>query len=120
MAECEFRKELRDGIGYCENPALDDLIERNEKLCEENARLRTQNANLAEAAGELAEILYGMIGHPIYRYKGWIFEAPERSEPWPLTAELSPKANAGAKFWDMYDEWKALPIAERESYRIKC
>lgn len=57
MAECEFRKELRDGIGYCENPGLDDLIERNEKLSEDNARLRTQNANLAGAAGELHEAL---------------------------------------------------------------
>lgn len=55
MAECEFRKELRDGIGYCENPGLDNLIERNEKLHAENARLRTQNAKLAGANANLRE-----------------------------------------------------------------
>ena len=55
---------------------------------------------------------------PLYEYKGVVFEYSETGfiGPWPLKKDCSPKARAGKKFYDLFDEWDALP--DKEKYRI--
>ena len=59
-----------------------------------------------------------LCGTPVYEYKGWTFEYGYTSYPWPLRKDGMPFKRAGAKFWAVVDEWCALPVAERETYRV--
>ena len=63
--------------------------------------------------------LHGFIcSSPVYEYKGWIFEVPGWSGPWPLRKDGELRARAGRKFWKVWSEWEDLPDEEKQKTRV--
>lgn len=63
--------------------------------------------------------LHGFIcSAPVYEYKGWTFEIPGWSGPWPLRKDGEPRKLAGDVFWRVYSEWYALPDDEKQRTRV--
>ena len=63
--------------------------------------------------------LHGFIcSAPVYEYKGWTFEIPGWSGPWPLRKDGELRARAGLVFWLAYSEWEDLPDNEKQKTRV--
>ena len=56
----------------------------------------------------------------IYLYKGWHFEWHRNKPfgPWPCKKDWEPRARAGDKFWNMFQEFSELSDDEQEQYRV--
>lgn len=55
----------------------------------------------------------------VYEYKGWRFEYDPYKGAWPLRKDSDePFKRAGAKFWDLLEEFLDLPETEQKSYRV--
>ncbi|KKL60384.1 hypothetical protein LCGC14_2205850 [marine sediment metagenome] len=50
-----------------------------------------------------------------FRFSGYYFELL-RGEPMPLKLDGDPSLRTPAGFWDMWDEFKKIPEADREQY----
>jgi hypothetical protein len=57
-------------------------------------------------------------GPRLYEYDGWFFEYSGGTGPWPLRKDGELRKCAGAVFYDMFDRFWKLPVAEREKYRV--
>ena len=55
---------------------------------------------------------------PVYEYKGWTFEIPGWSGPWPLRKDGELRARAGRVFWKVWSEWQGLPDEEKQKTRV--
>ena len=55
-----------------------------------------------------------------YTYKGWTFEWKKSRSlgPWPCKKDWNPRAKAGDKFWNMFEEFYDLSDDEQEQYRV--
>ena len=54
-----------------------------------------------------------------YTYKGWTFEWKKLAGwPWPVKKNWEPKCRAGAKFWNIFQEFYELSDDEQEQYRV--
>ena len=55
-----------------------------------------------------------------YTYKGWTFEWKKSWPvgPWPCKKNWEPRARAGDKFWNMFQEFSALSDEEQEQCRV--
>ncbi len=63
--------------------------------------------------------LHGFIcSAPVYECKGWTFEIPGWSGPWPLRKDGEPRKRAGGVFWRVWAEWYALPDDEKQRTRV--
>jgi hypothetical protein len=63
--------------------------------------------------------IHGFICGPrLYSYKGWYFELSPSCGPWPLRKDGEPRARAGRRFYQVFDEWQRLPKRKREKCRI--
>jgi hypothetical protein len=54
----------------------------------------------------------------VYEFEGVVFEVPSYSGPCPLKKNGDPKVVISKAFYDLYERFSALPLEEREKYRI--
>lgn len=56
---------------------------------------------------------------PFYHFKGFYFEARKYVGPLKINKGGEPAKREGKKFLAAMDEWYALPLEERDKYRVE-
>lgn len=56
-----------------------------------------------------------------YEFDGWLFDWNRNKPfgPWPCKKNLEPRKRAGRKFYDAFQRFQDMPIAEQEKCRMK-
>ena len=63
--------------------------------------------------------LHGFIcSAPVYEYKGWTFEVPGWSGPWPLRKDGEERKRAGRVFWRVWSEFEDLTDEQKKACRV--